>query len=347
MIWVDSVPTAGSSPLTRGKRRYRHELADHERLIPAHAGKTPYVMTGVKRVRAHPRSRGENLTHAPDELEADGSSPLTRGKLRPLQDGLRRPRLIPAHAGKTHGRGRQGAGTAAHPRSRGENRGVCATTPYAAGSSPLTRGKRWARARTRYPLRLIPAHAGKTAHSSALSASRAAHPRSRGENRARGVLNAGMSGSSPLTRGKRSGLRARALRRRLIPAHAGKTRPILASWIGVAAHPRSRGENIPLMTDLQTRAGSSPLTRGKPGDRSEAVSSPRLIPAHAGKTAPAPTSHTSARAHPRSRGENGTGSPVLVFYRGSSPLTRGKLGDLHPGRSVRRLIPAHAGKTPC
>ena len=60
VIWVDSVPTAGSSPLTRGKRRYRHELADHERLIPAHAGKTPYVMTGVKRVRAHPRSRGEN-----------------------------------------------------------------------------------------------------------------------------------------------------------------------------------------------------------------------------------------------------------------------------------------------
>ena len=53
-----------------------------------------------------------------------------------------------------------------------------------------------------------------------------------------------------------------------------------------------------------------------------------------------------ARAHPRSRGENGIAIEDAVRQPGSSPLTRGKprnLVGLHPGE---RLIPAHAGKTP-
>ena len=51
--------------------------------------------------------------------------------------------------------------------------------------------------------------------------------------------------------------------------------------------------------------GSSPLTRGKPGDKRDFTECERLIPAHAGKT----------RFHP----VDAHGLP------GSSPLTRGKL----------------------
>ena len=70
-----------------------------------------------------------------------GSSPLTRGKLdvaQLLADGIG---LIPAHAGKTSPSSTSRQGTTAHPRSRGENRGVTRICNEILGSSPLTRGK--------------------------------------------------------------------------------------------------------------------------------------------------------------------------------------------------------------
>ena len=51
---------SGSSPLTRGKRRWTFSTRPASGLIPAHAGKT--VRVGRRRAArgAHPRSRGEN-----------------------------------------------------------------------------------------------------------------------------------------------------------------------------------------------------------------------------------------------------------------------------------------------
>ena len=98
-------------------------------------------------------------------------------------------------------------------------------------------------------------------------------------------------------------------------------------------------------TSEQIDAGSSPLTRGKPrvgGRRRERI---RLIPAHAGKTDAVHESAEAARAHPRSRGENGGRVAGLRGLRGSSPLTRGKLTGPDNLCSFVRLIPAHAGKT--
>ena len=70
-------------------------------------------------------------------------------------------------------------------------------------------------------------------------------------------------GSSPLTRGKRTERRQILRRRRLIPAHAGKTVNTQAPRISVPAHPRSRGENYGVEIELFDGYGSSPLTRGK------------------------------------------------------------------------------------
>ena len=52
-----------------------------------------------------------------------------------------------------------------------------------------------------------------------------------------------MSGSSPLTRGKRSCLEETLLFDRLIPAHTGKTEPYRTPNPADRAHPRSHGEN--------------------------------------------------------------------------------------------------------
>ena len=133
---------AGSSPLTRGKRRGSTELLDLARLIPAHAGKTPQVGSDRPFTGAHPRSRGENTGAAWTVTRTGGSSPLTRGKRAPRTGGLSRGRLIPAHAGKTHCCYSRTPRISAHPRSRGENPHVVLERGRCHGSSPLTRGKR-------------------------------------------------------------------------------------------------------------------------------------------------------------------------------------------------------------
>ena len=70
----------GSSPLTRGKLVVNAVITWWLRLIPAHAGKTWFVRIFAAIRRAHPRSRGENLSVSGTPTGGVGSSPLTRGK---------------------------------------------------------------------------------------------------------------------------------------------------------------------------------------------------------------------------------------------------------------------------
>ena len=172
-----------------------------------------------------------------------------------------------------------------------------------------------------------------------------AHPRSRGENTDHVVRALGVAGSSPLTRGKRTlGVDCRP-DLGLIPAHAGKTCGSGGRGPSTRAHPRSRGENSRVSTTGFLSCGSSPLTRGKLRGAGMTGSRQRLIPAHAGKTRTARTPRRPGRAHPRSRGENGTGATVGRGAQGSSPLTRGKRFGGVDRAAGYRLIPAHAGKT--
>ena len=132
---------------------------------------------------------------------------------------------------------------------------------------------------------------------------------------------------------------------RLIPAHAGKTGRRALRSSPQSAHPRSRGENVAHRRTDSSSAGSSPLTRGKHVWSPSRGSARRLIPAHAGKTIPYAVGVAYCRAHPRSRGENISATPISRPSRGSSPLTRGKPESRFQLLSCRRLIPAHAGKT--
>ena len=172
-----------------------------------------------------------------------------------------------------------------------------------------------------------------------------AHPRSRGENPHNLSNFFGAKGSSPLTRGKQAiGING-VDDEGLIPAHAGKTQ----SWWGrrgpPRAHPRSRGENLKAEEEIVHVSGSSPLTRGKHHQRSEAAARMGLIPAHAGKTRTSRLYSYTVRAHPRSRGENPRGGRASLPAAGSSPLTRGKPAVPKTPEPKPGLIPAHAGKT--
>ena len=213
----------GSSPLTRGKPMTTLDYLMNVGLIPAHAGKTRRQRDLHLLDRAHPRSRGENLSRLGCVMSRTGSSPLTRGKLSRRAGGLSLARLIPAHAGKTRSACVGSVSMRAHPRSRGENRWRRASPRRTGGSSPLTRGKHGQPVVDLIINGLIPAHAGKTCLPGLVGAHAEAHPRSRGENQDENIVNLSKQGSSPLTRGKLNRRRHGQGGLGLIPAHAGKT----------------------------------------------------------------------------------------------------------------------------
>ena len=233
----------------------------------------------------------------------------------------------------------------AHPRSRGENPMGLTTEEAEKGSSPLTRGKLLVDQCSRWFAGLIPAHAGKTCRHPRGRAPRRAHPRSRGENAAFTALRNVSLGSSPLTRGKRLETDAQLIKLGLILAHAGKTRTRRPLASANPAHPRSRGENAAHPDEVMNALGSSPLTRGKRRPPRRGHERTGLIPAHAGKTEPSPSTRAATWAHPRSRGENSRSARSPSRSGGSSPLTRGKRSLRSPRNARDRLIPAHAGKT--
>ena len=157
-----SVSPRGSSPLTRGKLHGIRDPLASPGLIPAHAGKTSGPRSRPVALRAHPRSRGENVDDLSDGLGFGGSSPLTRGKHIDTCVDFIRSGLIPAHAGKTTDAREPAPLRWAHPRSRGENHRMKSVAASVTGSSPLTRGKLAALGSIGSTLGLIPAHAGKT-----------------------------------------------------------------------------------------------------------------------------------------------------------------------------------------
>ena len=95
-----SALSAGTSPRTRGKRKGHPVSIAQSRNIPAHAGKTPSCRSGPSRPSEHPRARGENASITAGAMTRLGTSPRTRGKLRPTTESAVAVRNIPAHAGK-------------------------------------------------------------------------------------------------------------------------------------------------------------------------------------------------------------------------------------------------------
>ena len=164
-------------------------------------------------------------------MECAGSSPRMRGKRRSRAGHRFIKRLIPAHAGKTIQHRCILQVFPAHPRACGENFTHFEAPTSIRGSSPRMRGKPVFNDRIVPARGLIPAHAGKTARMVSLVVICRAHPRACGENDGSDRQGRSQAGSSPRMRGKLFVTIGRALRHRLIPAHAGKTgsdRPLAA-----------------------------------------------------------------------------------------------------------------------
>ena len=130
-----------------------------------------------------------------------------------------------------------------------------------------------------------------------------------------------------------------------IPAYAGSTdRPLGRPRPG-ADHPRIRGEHPGGGWHWYWALGSSPHTRGAPGQQSHQDRRRWIIPAYAGSTPGYQAILVCLSDHPRIRGEHPSARSNSANTPGSSPHTRGAprydtLTACHSG-----IIPAYAGST--
>ena len=279
-----SSQSRGSSPLARGAPSHFGFLRLLAGLIPARAGSTWTMQNTANFQRAHPRSRGEHVFSCPSVATREGSSPLARGALSASNNGALSLGLIPARAGSTRTWKPCWWKPRAHPRSRGEHAYDVIDAQLAGGSSPLARGTLDQARRHVIHARLIPARAGNTRLFSRPLTGKSAHPRSRGEH---GMITFGLwfvAGSSPLARGTRKMSISSRLRIRLIPARAGNMPTGAMPAPAPPAHPRSRGEHVKIVAEVNGVTGPSPLARGTLTLAMGGQFSRRLIPARAGNT---------------------------------------------------------------
>ena len=153
---------AGSPPRMRGKRHPFQLALFQLRITPAHAGKTSESFGGLKSQPDHPRACGENGSAEQAARSVSGSPPRMRGKHLAEPAAADSVRITPAHAGKTAKKLINICLAADHPRACGENMTADYSPIWGIGSPPRMRGKQLAEVRLVQPVRITPAHAGKT-----------------------------------------------------------------------------------------------------------------------------------------------------------------------------------------
>ena len=96
---------------------------------------------------------------------------------------------------------------------------------------------------------------------------------------------------------------------------------------------------------IRSALGSSPHTRGAPGNGHYASYQPGIIPAYAGSTKTPVLVSCGRWDHPRIRGEHVPDVLTDSVTEGSSPHTRGAHGRENRHARGRGIIPAYAGST--
>ena len=215
--------TVGSSPLARGRLAVASAIAAGDRLIPAGAGQTLFLIPSAGRCAAHPRWRGADRVPDHQVCPAGGSSPLARGRLGVGAFHVLGAGLIPAGAGQTRASLGRGLALRAHPRWRGADSWAVSLSVQPGGSSPLARGRQQRPLTDGQGGGLIPAGAGQTPTRGAPSRQAGAHPRWRGADRLALTPILSTWGSSPLARGRLRLIDQFVPGEGLIPAGAGQT----------------------------------------------------------------------------------------------------------------------------
>ena len=316
--------TDGSSPRMRGTLVRQPHAQPRIRIIPAHAGNSPWPPPTGHQGADHPRACGELSSSLKRPAVPRGSSPRMRGTQGSRSDRQPRGWIIPAHAGNSY---RDGCGNllpADHPRACGELPVLRPHRHAYPGSSPRMRGTLVAGHEFDVEVRIIPAHAGNSqvlasapssppriipahAGNSSTSAPRVSlspdHPRACGELDCEIDKPQGPPGSSPRMRGTRLAGACEGFVNRIIPAHAGNSRSDPTACTSTPDHPRACGELPDTGEPEPSPSGSSPRMRGTRDDAVVPAQPDRIIPAHAGNSGSGSRLSGSTTDHPRACGE--------------------------------------------
>ena len=171
-----------------------------------------------------------------------------------------------------------------HPRACGAHSVIAIyVTPYW-GSSPRMRGSRELSCEMVGVLGIIPAHAGLTPKRIVRTVLPWDHPRACGAHFVKEDSESIAEGSSPRMRGSRLPLAAQSFLPGIIPAHAGLTDSRCNRNPACWDHPRACGAHGLCVGTHTKIVGSSPRMRGSHPRSLHEISSPGIIPAHAGLT---------------------------------------------------------------
>ena len=149
---------------------------------------------------------------------------------------------------------------------------------------------------------IIPAHAGLTRTSMAVSCCVRDHPRACGAHIINKVNLATFLGSSPRMRGSLSLSISSTSLFGIIPAHAGLTVALSRAVSILRDNPRACGAHTNLAFLLEFSLGSSPRMRGSHLVEEGNLAQLGIIPAHAGLTWHRQDDSTVSRDHPRACG---------------------------------------------
>ena len=138
---TSSPSRAGSPPRMRGKAENFLNFCRFSRITPAHAGKRIKGARPLPVNRDHPRACGEKFPLAMLSPLVQGSPPRMRGKGTMRTTTTQRPRITPAHAGKSWNRPTWPRCCKDHPRACGEKPSILLYRADARGSPPRMRGK--------------------------------------------------------------------------------------------------------------------------------------------------------------------------------------------------------------
>ena len=170
-------------------------------------------------------------------------------------------RIIPAHAGNSKTYRQSSRRSTDHPRACGELTARDYESLFADGSSPRMRGTLGCSTQSPRTRRIIPAHAGNSLSRPEPESTRSDHPRACGELIASALISGLTFGSSPRMRGTPQTIAPSHEQIRIIPAHAGNSRPVKVHRRTMTDHPRACGELGAIYWARLNRVGSSPRMR--------------------------------------------------------------------------------------
>ena len=171
----------GSPPLARGTDKLQGSTQRRVGITPACAGNSHRDSPLGRRIRDHPRLRGEQIAGGLADLTREGSPPLARGTVTTCPRERKYAGITPACAGNSPEQPHCLLRKKDHPRLRGEQSMGRLQGRNQAGSPPLARGTDFERRYGRAYRGITPACAGNRNPACPYAHGVWDHPRLRGE----------------------------------------------------------------------------------------------------------------------------------------------------------------------